>query len=267
MRTAAVWAVARALAPGVASVAAALGVGWAILASAPPDAPCDSDLVCLPDLGPVIHAVLAFPVVVAVVGPLAGRLLRVPRPWLLAAPAAAVVLACVGLGPAEGQAYWPFSMPCCLAILLVPYGLIAWWTSRPAPAEPRAVAPLYKILLPEEWAELDASGRFDGSPFDRESGYVHLCTRAQVVAVAGRRFAGAGPLMLVAVRADAFGERLRWEMMPDGGPYPHLDGPLTADAVVGLYRVEGAEAVDAMLPRHGAEAPAGRAGASRSTDQ
>ncbi|UWZ40586.1 DUF952 domain-containing protein [Dactylosporangium roseum] len=262
-------AVARGLGAGVASVAAALGVGWAILASAPPDPPCDSDLACLPHLGPVIDAVLAFPVVVAVVGPLAGRLLRVPRPWWLAAPAAwAVVLACVGLGPADGQAHWPFSSALsCLAILLLPYGLIAWWTSRPAPGETRAAAPLYKILLPDEWAQFDASGRFDGSPFDRASGHVQLCTRDQVVMVAGHRFAGAGPLMLVAVRADAFGERLRWEMMPDGRTYPHLDGPLTTDAVVGLYRVEGTEAIDAMLPRHGAKAAAGRAWAARSTGQ
>ncbi|MEU7873307.1 DUF952 domain-containing protein [Dactylosporangium sp. NPDC049140] len=57
---------------------------------------------------------------------------------------------------------------------------------------------LYKILLPQEWAALDASGRFDGSPLDCTSGYVHLCTRAQVAAVARCRFAGAGPLMLVA---------------------------------------------------------------------
>src|ERR1700755_2942355 len=116
MRAATMWAVARGL---VASVAAALGVGWAIFASAPPDAPCDSDLACLPDLGPVIHAVLAFPVVVAVVGPLAGRVLPVRRLGWLAAPAAwAVVLACVGLGPAEGQAHWPFSSAVsCLAIL------------------------------------------------------------------------------------------------------------------------------------------------------
>jgi hypothetical protein len=52
------WAVARGLGAGVASVAAALGAGWAILASAPPQAPCDSDLACLPDLGPLIHAML-----------------------------------------------------------------------------------------------------------------------------------------------------------------------------------------------------------------
>ncbi|WP_426512979.1 DUF952 domain-containing protein [Dactylosporangium sp. McL0621] len=158
------------------------------------------------------------------------------------------VLACAGLGPPDGLRFWPFnSVLSCFAILLVPYGLIAWWTSRPVPAVSVAPAPLYKILLLAEWAELGESGRFEGSPLDRASGYIHLCTRAQAAAVAKRRFAGAGPLMVVAVRADAFGERLRWEMLPGGRQYPYLDGPLTADAIVGLYQVEGAEAVDAML--------------------
>jgi uncharacterized protein (DUF952 family) len=106
---------------------------------------------------------------------------------------------------------------------------------------------IFKILLPAEWVQFEADGRFDGSPFDRTSGYVHLSTREQVVSTAERRFADAGPLVVVAVDPDAFGELLRWEMMPNGGPYPHLYGWLPIDAVVAVYHVAEAAAVEATL--------------------
>ncbi|MEU7872526.1 hypothetical protein [Dactylosporangium sp. NPDC049140] len=43
----------------------------------------------------------------------------------------AVVLACVGLGPADGQHRWPYdSAVSSIVILLVPYCLLALWVSR-----------------------------------------------------------------------------------------------------------------------------------------
>ena len=119
------------LAIGVASTATAVAVAFAIVELVPADtSPCDSDLACLPDLGPLILAVASMPLVIAVVGPLIARLLHASRPWLFAAPAAwAVVLACVGLGPADGQNRWPFNDTISsVVILLVPYSLIALWT-------------------------------------------------------------------------------------------------------------------------------------------
>ncbi|MGW4464714.1 DUF952 domain-containing protein [Micromonospora sp. NPDC004704] len=106
---------------------------------------------------------------------------------------------------------------------------------------------VYKILLPAEWATLQGSGRFDGSPFDRASGYIHLSTREQVAGTAERRFAEEALLVLVEVDASAFGDRLRWEMMPNGGPYPHLYEDLTLGAVVAVHRVPGAAAVEKCL--------------------
>ncbi|MFV2102344.1 DUF952 domain-containing protein [Micromonospora sp. LOL_024] len=47
---------------------------------------------------------------------------------------------------------------------------------------------IYKILLPGEWAEFQAAGRFDGSPFDRESGFIHCSSRAQLPGTAARVF-------------------------------------------------------------------------------
>lgn len=106
---------------------------------------------------------------------------------------------------------------------------------------------LFKILLPAEWEQFEADGRLDGSPFDHASGYIHLSTREQVVGTAGRRFGDAGPLAVVAVDADAFGEQMRWEMMPNGGPYPHLYGSLPIDTVIAVYHVAGAAAVEAAV--------------------
>ncbi|MEV6600953.1 DUF952 domain-containing protein [Actinoplanes sp. NPDC051346] len=106
---------------------------------------------------------------------------------------------------------------------------------------------VYKILLPAEWARFKAGGRFDGSPFDRASGYIHLSTREQVAGTAARRFADEDSLVLAEVDERAFADQLRWEMMPNGGPYPHLYGPLTLGAVVAVHEVPGAAAIEASL--------------------
>jgi uncharacterized protein (DUF952 family) len=108
---------------------------------------------------------------------------------------------------------------------------------------------IFKILLPAEWAQFEADGYFDGSPFDRTSGYIHLSTREQVVGTAERRFADAGPLVVVAIDPDAFVELIRWEMMPNGGPYPHLYGRLPITAVLAVYHVTEAATVEAALTR------------------
>lgn len=127
-----VWAILRGLATGVASVACAAAVAFAIVEFAPADnSPCDSDLACLPDLGPLILAIVSLPLVIAIVGPLVARLLRMSRPWFFVVPAGwAVAVACVGLGPADSRDRWPFNdVFSSLVILLIPYSLIALWTS------------------------------------------------------------------------------------------------------------------------------------------
>jgi hypothetical protein len=119
------------LAVGVASVAAAVAVAFAIVDFVPADtSPCDSDLACLPDLGPLIFAVSSMPVVIAVVGPLVARLFALPWQWLFAVPAAwALVVACAGLGSADDQRPRLLHDPVTsVAILLILYSLIALWT-------------------------------------------------------------------------------------------------------------------------------------------
>lgn len=107
---------------------------------------------------------------------------------------------------------------------------------------------IYKILLPPEWAVLDSTGRFDGTPFDKESGFIHCSSRAQVAGVAKRVFAGEPALVVAAADAGVLGDTVRWEEASDGGLYPHIYGTLPRDAVVAVYPVPGADAVDAALP-------------------
>ncbi len=107
---------------------------------------------------------------------------------------------------------------------------------------------IYKILLPSEWAEFEAAGRFDGSPFDRSSGFIHCSSREQVSATAQRVFGDEPQLVIVAVDAQAVSRSLSWEAAPEGGPYPHVYAPLPLNAVVATYHAAGAPAVDEVLP-------------------
>jgi hypothetical protein len=90
--------------------------------------------MCLPDLGPVIFAFLAMPLVIAVTGPLVARLVRLTRPWLFAIPAIwALVVVFLALGP--GGSFWPFNSAVSSAVIfLVPYALLAVYSGRRSPA-------------------------------------------------------------------------------------------------------------------------------------
>jgi uncharacterized protein (DUF952 family) len=108
---------------------------------------------------------------------------------------------------------------------------------------------IYKILLPSEWAALQAAGTFDGSPFDHESGFVHCSSREQVGRTAARVFGQEPALVVAAVDADVLGGAVRWEAASHGDVYPHIYAPLPLSAVVAVYEVPGAAAVDEVLSR------------------
>lgn len=108
---------------------------------------------------------------------------------------------------------------------------------------------IYKILLPAEWAEFETVGRFDGSPFDHSSGFIHCSSREQVGATALRFFAQEPALVVAALDARLLGAAVRWEDAPDGGSFPHVYSALPLDAVVGVHQVAGASSVDDALPQ------------------
>jgi uncharacterized protein (DUF952 family) len=108
---------------------------------------------------------------------------------------------------------------------------------------------IYKILLPHEWDAFDATGTFEGSPFDRDSGFIHCSSREQVARTAMRVFPDEPALVVAAVDTAALEGSLRWEDASDGGVFPHIYASLPRSAVTAVYQVAGAPAVDEALPQ------------------
>ena len=120
---------------------------------------------------------------------------------------------------------------------------------RDCPAWHRGAVLVYKILLPAEWAEFEAAGRFEGSPLDKRDGFIHCSSRDQVAGTAMRYFDAEQELVVVALDMTVLGEWLRWESSGAGGPFPHVYAPLPRAAVFAVHRIGGASSVDEVLPR------------------
>jgi uncharacterized protein (DUF952 family) len=90
---------------------------------------------------------------------------------------------------------------------------------------------IYKICPRTLWRAAEAVGRFDGAPIDVADGFIHFSTRTQVRETARRYFSAESGLLLIAVDADALGDKLKWEPSRGGALFPHLYGSLPLSAV------------------------------------
>jgi uncharacterized protein (DUF952 family) len=94
------------------------------------------------------------------------------------------------------------------------------------------MATIYKICPAPLWRAAEARGFFDGSPIDRQDGFIHFSTAAQAAETAARYFAGEADLLLIAVDADKLGPGLHYEPSRGGDLFPHLYGKLDVAAVL-----------------------------------
>jgi uncharacterized protein (DUF952 family) len=85
---------------------------------------------------------------------------------------------------------------------------------------------IYKICTAAEWREAEQAGTYRGSAIDRNDGFIHFSTATQAAETAAKWFAGQRDLVLVAVDADVFSEKLKWEPSRGGALFPHLYGDL-----------------------------------------
>lgn len=90
---------------------------------------------------------------------------------------------------------------------------------------------IYKICPENLWREAQAAKVFRGAPVDLADGFIHFSTAEQAEETAAKHFAGQTHLLLVAVRAEALGPSLRWEVSRGGAQFPHLYGPLPTSTV------------------------------------
>jgi uncharacterized protein (DUF952 family) len=99
------------------------------------------------------------------------------------------------------------------------------------------MALLYKICPEDAWREAERRGSFAGSLVDLTDGFIHLSTAAQVRATAAKHFARQPDLLLIAVDEARLGPELRYEPSRGGDLFPHLYGPLPAEAVRSVERL------------------------------
>ena len=90
---------------------------------------------------------------------------------------------------------------------------------------------IYKICIAAEWREAERAGVYRGSAADHKDGFIHFSTAEQAAETAAKWFAGQRDLVLVAVDADALGDKLKWEPSRGGALFPHLYAPLDISAV------------------------------------
>ncbi len=96
---------------------------------------------------------------------------------------------------------------------------------------------LLHISTDEEWQTALAAGALRPDSLARQ-GFVHLSTPEQVHLPANRLYAGRTDLVLLRIDPNRLDAEVRWEPGVPGDPesarFPHLYGPLPADAVVAV---------------------------------
>jgi uncharacterized protein (DUF952 family) len=111
---------------------------------------------------------------------------------------------------------------------------------------------IYKIATRVQWTAAETTGVFAGAPVDLADGFIHFSTAAQIADTLAKHFAGQHDLLLVAVRADIWGDALRWEISRGGQRFPHLYAPLPVAAAVRVTEIpvgaDGRHVLDGLMP-------------------
>ena len=118
--------------------------------------------------------------------------------------------------------------------------------------EESPVPTIYKICSASAWREAERQGVYRGSEVDRSDGFIHSSTAAQVESTARKHFAGQKGLFVIAIDADALGDKLRWEPAREGALFPHLYDELDLAAVIKVLdmplRSDGSHQIPELAP-------------------
>jgi uncharacterized protein (DUF952 family) len=115
---------------------------------------------------------------------------------------------------------------------------------------------VFKICGEAEWRDAERQGVYRGSPVDERDGFIHFSTAEQIAETAAKHFAARADLLLIAVDAGAFGERLRFEPSRGGALFPHLYASLPLSAVRFVEKLPlGADGRHIVPPRVRSDTP------------
>ncbi len=81
---------------------------------------------------------------------------------------------------------------------------------------------IYKICPADEWEQAIAAKSYQGSYDDVRDGFIHFSCADQLADTLAKHFAGQTNLVLISLRADNLGEKLKWEASRGGQLFPHL---------------------------------------------
>lgn len=93
---------------------------------------------------------------------------------------------------------------------------------------------IFHITDPGAAQRLLADGVLEPPSLDAE-GFVHCSSATEVVATTERYYADVDDLVLVELDVGALDAEIRWPEVYPGRRFPHVHGPLTADAVVAVH--------------------------------
>ena len=88
---------------------------------------------------------------------------------------------------------------------------------------------IYHIVPKSNWSSKNKEYR--GDTLDTQ-GFIHCSTKDQVVEVADYLFKGRTDLLLLVIDEDKIKSPIKYEDAGNGKLYPHIYGPLNADAVL-----------------------------------
>jgi uncharacterized protein (DUF952 family) len=95
-------------------------------------------------------------------------------------------------------------------------------------------ATLYHLITREAWETARSTADYRAESLETE-GFIHCSgDLEQLLRVADRLYAGRGDLLALEVDTQSLASPVKWEPARSGEVYPHIYGPLSTNAVVGV---------------------------------
>jgi glutathione S-transferase len=100
---------------------------------------------------------------------------------------------------------------------------------------------IFHIAEVGDWEAAQAAGDYRVSSRGltlADEGFIHASREDQVLGVANRFYADAGPLLLLTIDPDRLTSPIRDDEVEPGVTFPHIYGPIDLDAVVNVSPLE-----------------------------